>query len=150
MSITVIIPRNSSVRKYVRDRYNELWNAWKRANPTSRDYTVTKLNTNIRNVLSVSGKQFNNNSFRMAIYTPWIGRKVLPYAHWFFLVDFQQNRNSQIYAIVEDACYEGDYHNDTMNTTPYDESILKDKKPILEKYVLNGNRKGKTKYTNTR
>ena len=32
MSITVIIPRNSSVRKYVRDRYNELWNAWKRAN----------------------------------------------------------------------------------------------------------------------
>lgn len=36
------------------------------------------------------------------------------------------------YAIVEDACYEGDYHNDNMETTPYDESLKRIKYIVLE------------------
>lgn len=89
MLIKVLIPRKSHVRNLVRSRYTELWKKWKQANPQNRGYNRTKLNANIKNVLSVNGKAFNENVFKNATINRWSGRKVLYYAHWYFLVRFQ-------------------------------------------------------------
>lgn len=112
-NVIVVIPKRSNVNKKVRNRYTELWKAWKRENPSRHDYTIAKLNTNIRDTLAVHGKAFEKYQFKEAAITKWSGRKVLPYAHWYFLVRFQMDLFGNIYAIIEDACYEGDYHNDT-------------------------------------
>lgn len=135
-NVIVVIPKRSSVNKKVRNYYTELWTAWKKSNPLSRAYPISKLNANIRNALSVNGKVFEVHQFKEATITKWAGRKVLPYSHWFFLVNFQKDLFGNIYAIVEDACYEGDYHNDTMNTQPYGESRLCKKAIISENKTI--------------
>lgn len=130
--ITVVINRRSNIRNKIRERYNELFQGWRRENPNSREYTIAKLNANIRNVLSINGQSFKEQEFRPSTIKEWSGRKVLPFAHWFFLVRFQADNKGRVYAIVEDACYEGDYHNDNMNTQPYGESYLRLKQVITE------------------
>lgn len=130
--IKVVINNKSNVRSLVRERYRELFQGWRRENPSSRAYTLTRMNSNIRNVLSVDGKEFEEHQFKRANITRWSGRNVLPFAHWYFLVRFQEDLYGNKYAIIEDACYEGDYHNDSMNTKPYGESKLHKAQLFLE------------------
>lgn len=125
MPIQVIIPRNSKVSKLIRNKYTELWQKWRNTNYPNRSYTRANLNANIRNVLSVNGKTFEEHNFKQAAINKWSGRNVLPFAHWYFLVRFQTDLFGNVYAIVEDACYEGDYHNDTMATKPYESKTYK-------------------------
>ena len=122
-AITVVISKASNVRRTIKERYQELYQEWKIENPGSKNYTRIQLNTNIKNALSVNGKSFDEHQFRQAAIDKWRGEKVLPYAHWYFLVRFQNDKSGNIYGIIEDACYEGDYHNDNMNTRPYNEAL---------------------------
>ena len=127
-NITIVLPRN--VRKIVRDKYTELWQEWKNENPNSRAYPISKLNQNIRRALSVNGRVLNEDYFENSRYNGWSGRKVLPWCHWYYLVRFQQDQFGKITAIIENALYEGDYHNDTMNTKPYGEGLIR--KSLIE------------------
>ena len=147
--IIVRIPPNSLVRRKIQSTYRDLYLRWRTKYPTSTAYSMAMAMANYRNVVSIHGKVFPETAFHLADRY-WHNGIVIGYSHWFFLVEFQTNKRGQIIASIKDACYEGDYHNDTMNTTPYDESILKNQKTILEKYLLNDNRQGKTKFTNTR
>lgn len=70
-TVTVSIPRCSYVRKYVQDKYTELYRAWRRANPTSTSYTLRKLRQNISQALSIYGKTFKEEVFKQTDYAPW-------------------------------------------------------------------------------
>ena len=130
MSVQVIIPKNSNINSLIRRKYTELWQQWRIQNFPNRSYTRAKLNANIRNTLSVNGKIFNEQDFRPSIINKWNGRRVLPFAHWYFLIRFQADLFGNVYAIIEDACYEGDYHNDTMTTKPYENKIFQTRNVI--------------------
>ena len=146
-NINVVIPRRSNIRQKVRDRYTELWEDWKDENPNSRAYPVSKLNQNIRRALSVNGRVLNEHYFENSRYNGWSGRKVLPWCHWYYLVRFQQDLFGNITAIIEDALYEGDYHNDTMNTKPYGESVIK---PNFNLFIENNNTTNKFRNMNNK
>ena len=70
-NVIISIPSGSNVRKYVRDKYTELYRAWRRANLTSTSYTLRKLRQNISQALSIHGKTFKEEAFRQTDYAPW-------------------------------------------------------------------------------
>lgn len=121
-NITISLPRNSQVRRYIQNKYTDLFFAWKRANPTSTLYTQRKLRQNIRQALSIHGQTFKEEAFNQTEYAPWGKGLDIKYGHWFYLVNISIDKKGRLIALVIDACYEGDYHNDTMNTTPYGET----------------------------
>lgn len=52
--------------------------------------------------------------------------KVFYYKHWYYTVKFRVVPNNGIIAVAQDALYEGDYHDDNLETKPY-EGIMMDK-----------------------
>ena len=126
-NVIVSIPRGSNVRKYIRDKYTELYRAWRRANPTSISYTLRKLRQNISQALSIHGKTFKEEAFRQTDYAPWSNGIFIEYYHWYYLVNIFTDKRGNLIGQVTDARYEGDYHNDTMTTKPYESKIYKNK-----------------------
>lgn len=132
-NVTIRIPKGSNIRQKIRDIYTELRIQWKQSNKNSTSYPVAKLRKNIINALSIQGKVFKEEQFLRSNYLKWGNGIVIRYSHFYWLVNFRQNKRGNIIADVIDVCYEGDYHNDTMNTTPYGECILKNNNLITEK-----------------
>jgi len=94
---------------------------------TGKAYPLTKLKQNIAQALSVNGDYVDPIELKEPIYNDWILKnyKVLHYGHWFYAVQVMTGAEGEIIAKVVDALYDGDYHNDKMETKPYDESIQK-------------------------
>lgn len=125
-NVIIRIPKDSSIRQKIRTVYTDLHKLWRQENPYSALYTVAKLRQNIRNALSIHGRVFKEERFSHSRYNKWGNGIVIFYSHFYWLVNFRQDRKGNIIADVEDACYEGNYHNDTMNTKPYGESISRE------------------------
>ena len=138
-SIKVEIPKDSNIPKKIKDTYSKYYKEWRLENPFSKAYSITRLKQNIKNVLSVNGRVLNDRYFQNSTYAPWRGRKVLLYYHWYFLVRFQQNLFGEVTAIIEDAVYEGDYHNDKKETKPYGENLLK----VTSNFIMENKKYGK-------
>lgn len=120
--INVIIPPRISL--LVSRKYTNLRRQQRRA--TGRAYPIAKMRQNIANALSINGGYVNANDLKEPIIADWKAKlyKVLNYSHWYYAVSLRRNSDGDTIAVVCDARYEGDYHNDTMQTTPY-ESLLK-------------------------
>lgn len=144
-NVTIRIPNGSRIRQKIRDIYTDLRTQWRRANPFSTSYSTSKLRQNIRNALSIHRRVFKEEQFSRSSYTKWGNGIIIYYSHFYWLVNFRQDRKGNIIADVIDACYEGDYHNDIMNTTPYGEGSIRNlNKEILKEYnnnTMNRNKK---------
>lgn len=80
------------------------------------------MHQNIANALSINGGYVNPHDLKEPIIADWKARlyKVFNYSHWYYAVSLRRNSDGDTIAVVCDARYEGDYHNDTMQTTPYE------------------------------
>ena len=98
-----------------------------------RPYPISKLRQNIANALSINGSYIDPHKLKEPLYNAWITNKykVIFHSHWYYAVQLMIDSKGETIAKVVDALYEGDYHNDTMETKPY-ESILKINRIISE------------------
>ena len=144
MRIRVIIPPNSLLKEKIKDKYTYLYNEYLRTNPTSKSYTRGQLNTNIRNAASVGKIYVDDVQITQPRFDRWAknGWFVIPcYNHWYFAVILTKTKKGIIRAEIQDACYEGDYHNDIMQTQPYNESIIRIKESQLKNIIKESIRK---------
>lgn len=90
-------------------------------------YTRAKMLGNIRSAIGVNGTFVEPTDIRNPILSGWQknGYKVWPHDHWYYAVRLMQNSNGDPIAVIFDAEYEGDYHNNTMQTKPYSESKIR-------------------------
>lgn len=89
-------------------------------------YPRNQLIANIKNALSINGRSVDISQLSVPIYNSWKSNewKVIKYRHWYYAVRLVQKQDSTVIAYGVDALYEGDYHNDKMQTRPY-ESVYK-------------------------
>ena len=120
--VLVVIPNFIAIK--VSRKYTNLRRQMRRR--TGRAYPIARLRQNIANALSINGGYVDPHKLKEPRYNAWVTNKykVLPYNHWFYAVQLMINSKGEFIARVVDALYEGDYHNDTMKTKPYESKIL--------------------------
>ncbi|MCQ2083290.1 MAG: hypothetical protein MJY58_02175 [Bacteroidaceae bacterium] len=133
-SIRIYVPKALHLHDIIQAKYTELYRQWRRANPTSRDYPIIKLRQNIAKAYSVVKQSFPQTSFKQSTFIPWSskGWYELYHFHWYFAISFVKDRRGNIRAQIEDAHYEGEHHNDTLTSQPYDESQIRNSKIVLK------------------
>ena len=128
MMLKVRFKPQTSLRQKIVDKYTYLYTEYCKSVPLSqRTYTRSQLRNNIRNVISVGKTSVEEIVIKEPMKTEWSanGWKVIPCnKHWYFAVEFALDSHGKLFLEIQDCCYEGDYHNDTMNTKPY-ESITR-------------------------
>ena len=131
--IEVILSRN--VISIVSQKYTSLRRQLLRSG--QRNYSNDKLRNNISTAISINGDYIEPSSIRNPIIQEWKakGYKVIPFKHWFYAVQLRRMPNGETAAVAVDARYEGDYHNDTMQTKPYNESIIRIKESQLRNII---------------
>ena len=120
--ILVVIPQSIAIK--VSRKYTNLRRQMK--NNEGRTYSIEKLKQNISNALSINGQYIDSYKLREPVLETWVanGYRVLNYNHWYYAVFLFTNPKGEVVAKVVDAIYEGDYHNNKMQTKPY-ESVYK-------------------------
>ena len=120
-----------AVSKIVVDKYTALYHQRRKA--LGRAYPRTQLIANIRSALSCNGDYIDEINIKEPIVNKWKTAKfkVYHYKHWYYAIKLMLSPNGDTIAVAQDALYDGDYHNDTMETKPY-ESITKKQVIITE------------------
>lgn len=121
MLLQVKVPKELRLKQRIVDKYTWLYREYRRFYPEKKDYTYKQLRRNIAEVASIVNTMVDTNDMHNSTFTPWLdnGWKQLYYRHWYFaLVIMEINGDSK--AVVMDAHYEGDHHNDILLSTPYD------------------------------
>ena len=124
-NIRISVPKSLNLYGIIQKQYTELYRQYKQAHPSQRDYTVAKLRQNICAAYDVVRQTFSIADFHPSRYTAWHsnGWYDLYYAHWCFAVAFSRTKGGVVFAVIQDAHYEGYHHNDTIGSKPYDESV---------------------------
>lgn len=127
MLIQVVIPKSLKLKEKITSYYTDLYIQYRKENPEAKDYTYKKLRQNISNVAAFSKETIDELNIKPSRYNAWsnIGWKEYYYSHWYFAIEIVRNSNNQAVAMVKDAHYEAEHHNDEMQTQPYDESVKK-------------------------
>ena len=122
----------SPLRNKIKDTYIHLFNEFHRANPSGK-YPRKKLNQNISNVVSVGRISIELAELKQPVFLLWKENNwsVIYWSHWYFAVVLKKTKNGTIIAEIQDCLYEGDYHNDTMRTKPYDEGLIRANKKLF-------------------
>ena len=120
--VLVVIPQSIAIK--VSNKYSTLRR--QKARRTGRLYPIAQLRTNISNALSINGDYIDANKLRNPTYNDWInkGYKVLPYSHWFYAITLMVRSDGEVIAKAVDSLHESDYHNDKMQTKPYENRSL--------------------------
>lgn len=116
--IQVVLPTN--IAHIVSRKYTSLRRQMRRK--TGRAYPIAQLYDNIRNALSINGCMIELYNIKVPTYNKWknLGYKVISSNHWYYAIQFKRRGDGSIVACAVDALYEGDYHNDIMQTKPYE------------------------------
>lgn len=125
MQIRVVFQPKSQLRNKIKNTYIDLYRKYKRQNPADKTYTRTKLKQNISSALSTGRICVDESLLRQTKYNPWKQHgwmEIPPHSHWYFAVKKVIDKRGMVLLEIQDCVYEGYYHNDTMNTQPYDES----------------------------
>lgn len=129
--VLVVIPQSIAIK--VSRKYTNLRRQMLRSRER-RPYPISKLKQNIANALSINGGYIDPHDIKEPLYNDWITKKykVLPHNHWYYAIQLMIDSKGETIAKVVDALYEGDYHNDTMETKPYEENKLNFNRIIIE------------------
>lgn len=129
MLLPLRVPKDLRLKQKIVDRYTFLYKEFRRYYPERRDYTYQKLRKNIFEVASIVNKEIDSSEIRTSTFIPWLDNdwKQYYYKHWYFALTVE-DISGELTAIVRDAHYEGDHHNDTLLSAPYDieDILLKD------------------------
>ena len=122
----VRISKNSKLKDSICQFYIGLYKQFKAQNPNDKTYTREKLFQNIREILSIDGKNINQKLLRNSIYYSWDnnGWKEFQYKTWYFAITIHKMPNGSTIGIIQDGHHNSNHHNDKMETQPYDESII--------------------------
>lgn len=125
MKLRVRVPKSLMLRQTIVNKYTLLYREYRRFYPERRDYTYKQLRQNIAEVALIVGAEIDSKDIRCSTFIPWLDKdwKQLYYKHWYFALSVEKVDEEYI-AIVRDAHYEGDHHNDNLLTRPYDEEDL--------------------------
>lgn len=140
MKIKVVFQPGSPLRNKIKNTYTCLYKQFKNENPHDKTYTRKKLRQNISNVLSVGRIFVDESSLRQPQYNPWVQSgwiEIPSYRHWHFAVVKKIDKRGRTFFEIQDCVYEGDYHNDTMQTQPYNESkVIRISETILKQIII--------------
>ena len=128
--IELIIPK--TVSQIIINKYIELYRQQKKS--LGKAYPRRQLLANIRSALSCGGSYIDEINIKEPLVNKWkISKyKVYHYKHWYYALKFMVDSYGNTIAVAQDALYEGDYHDDNIETKPY-ESIRRNGVPISEK-----------------
>ena len=125
MKSMIEIRLTNSTQRKVTQKYTALYRAMRRK--LGRTYPRTKLIDNIRNALSIHGELVEPIQLKEPTYIPWknLKYKVIKHNHWYYAIKVVVDFSGRVIGYGVDGLYEGDYHNDTMNTKPYESKTYK-------------------------
>lgn len=111
-------------RDKVVKKYTSLYQAMRKK--MGKAYPRNQLIANIKNALFINGRSIDISQLSVRIYNSWKLNewKVIKYHHWYYAIRLVQKQDGTVAAYGVDALYEGDYHNDKMQTRLY-ESVYK-------------------------
>lgn len=121
MKLQVRVPKSLGLRQAIVDKYTNLYREYRRFYPDHKDYTYKQLRQNIAEVASIVRAEVEIEEIRRSTFIPWLDKdwKQIYYKHWYFALSIEKVDDNYV-AIVRDAHYEGDHHNDSLLTKPYD------------------------------
>lgn len=121
MKLKVRVPKSLGLRHIIVDKYSNLYREYRRFYPDRKDYTYKQLRQNIAEVATIVCAEIELEDIRRSTFIPWLDKdwKQLYFKHWYFAITVEKIVDSYI-AVVRDAHYEGDHHNDSLLTKPYD------------------------------
>lgn len=121
MLLQIKVPKELHLKQRIVDKYTWLYSEYRRFYPEKKDYTYKQLRRNIAEVASIVNTMVDTNDMHSSTFTPWLdnGWKQLYYRHWYFALIIVVVDGSTT-AVVMDAHYEGDHHNDILLSAPYD------------------------------
>lgn len=126
MLIQVVIPKSLKLKEKITSYYTDLYIQYRKENPEAKDYTYKKLRQNISNVAAFSKETIDELNIKPSRYNAWSNNGWKEYySHWYFAIEIVRNSSNQAVAVVKDAHYEAEHHNNEMQTQPYDESVKK-------------------------
>lgn len=121
MKLLLRVPKSLGLKQIIVDKYTSLYREYRRYYPERKDYTYKQLRQNITEVASIVRAEVELEEIRRTTFIPWLDKdwKQFYYKHWYFALTIEKVGDNYI-AIVRDAHYEGDHHNDSLLTKPYD------------------------------
>ena len=125
MQLRVRVPKSLGLRRRIVDKYTSLYREYRRYYPQRKDYTYHQLRQNIKEVASIVHATIDSHEIHNATFIPWLDNdwKQFYFKHWYFALEIVVIDDVPT-AIVCDAHYEGDHHNDILLSKPYDEEDL--------------------------
>ena len=122
MQLKVRVPKSLGLKQKIVSKYSYLYHEYRRFYPGRKDYNYRQLRHNIDEVAAIVNSIIESSEVRSSIFIPWLdnGWKEFYFKHWYFAITVEIIDNLPI-ALVQDAHYEGDHHNDVILSKPYDD-----------------------------
>lgn len=119
------IKTNKTVKVMLIDKITSFYiNIWhdRLINLTKRKYSYEQARKNIIDTLHFFSMTFDDLEVKKTRFLKWINRGwyEIKYKNWHFAVIVQLDMFGNNIAIVQDCIHDNDYHNDTMETKPFE------------------------------
>ena len=133
----IIVKANNLKKKYLNNKITDFYiNIWRERliNPTKRKYSYQQAWANIRSTLLFFNEVFDDIQIKKSILSSckknnWYEIK---YRNWHFAVIIQLDMFGNNIAIVQDCIHDKDYHNNTMQTSPFVKDSPNDKSHLVD------------------
>lgn len=121
MLLPLRVPKDVGLKQKIVNKYTYLYNEFRRFYPERKGYTYQQLRRNISQVAAIVNTEISSSDIHTSTYIPWLDNdwKQYYYKHWYFAITVEEI-SGVMTAIVRDAHYEGDHHNDVLLSKPYD------------------------------
>lgn len=121
MLLPLRVPKDIGLKQKIVEKYTFLYREYRRFYPERKDYTYKQLRKNISEVAAIVNSNIDSSAIHTSTYIPWLDNdwKQFYYKHWYFALTIE-NVSGVLTAIVRDAHYEGDHHNDILLSKPYE------------------------------
>lgn len=113
--------------------YINLW-FQRKVGLTKYKYSYAKAWNNIHSVLSFFNESFDNKQLKKATIKSWRDKGLyeIRYKKWHFAVSIQLDIFENYIAIIQDCVHDKDYHNDTIQTSPFEMDSPDDKSHLVD------------------
>ena len=121
MLLQIKVPKDLGLKQKIVSKYTYLYREYRRFYPERKDYTYQQLRNNIAEVASIVNSSIESRDVHISTFIPWLDNdwKQYYHKHWYFALTIEMISGKPV-AIVKDAHYEGEHHNDILLSKPYD------------------------------
>ena len=133
--ITVKTSKKLKRKLYIKivNFYINLW-FQRKVGLTKYKYSYENDCNNIHSVLSFFNESFDNKQLKKATIKSWRDKGLyeIRYKKWHFAVSIQLDIFENYIAIIQDCVHDKDYHNDTIQTSPFEMDSPDDKSHLVD------------------